>query len=249
MSSDAPGRWSDVSFDFTDRTVLITGGTNGIGRGFAEGFRQAGARVIVTGTRSADKYEGLAGLEHRQLLVQDADAVATLAAELDDVSVVVNNAGTVTREPSEFELAGFNATIAVNLTGAFQVCHAFKPHLSRSSGSLINIASMTSYFGSARVPAYSASKGAIVQLTKSLAIAWAPENIRVNAIAPGWIESNLTRPLMEDPSLSDPIVARTAMDRWGIPDDCAGAALFLASDAAGFITGVTLNVDGGYSIT
>jgi len=108
---------------------------------------------------------------------------------------------------------------------------------------------MTSYFGSARVPAYSASKGAIVQLTKSLAIAWADDNIRVNAIAPGWIESNLTRPLMQDPALSDPIVTRTPLGRSGAPDECAGAALFLASDAAGFITGTTLNVDGGYSIT
>ncbi len=249
MSRETPGRWSDVAFDFSDRTVLITGGTNGIGRGFAEGFRQAGARVVVTGTRPAEAYEGLDGLEHRQLLVPDADAVTALAAELEDVDVLINNAGTVNREPGEFEPEGFNATIAVNLTAPFQVCHAFKPHLSRSSGSVINIASMTSYFGSARVPAYSSSKGAIVQLTKSLAIAWANDDIRVNAIAPGWIESNLTRPLIETPELSDPIVARTAMGRWGVPDDCTGAALFLASDAAGFITGITLNVDGGYSIT
>jgi len=249
MSNKTAGRWPDVTFDFSGRTVLITGGTNGIGRGFAEGFRQAGARVIVTGTRPADAYEGLEGLEHHQLLVQDPDAVSNLAAELPEVDVVVNNAGTATRDPSEFELEGFNATIAVNLTGAFHVCHAFRPHLVRASGSLINIASMTSYFGSGRVPAYSASKGAIVQLTKSLAIAWADDNIRVNAIAPGWIESNLTRPLMQSPALSGPIVARTPLGRWGVPDECAGAALFLASDAASFITGTTLNVDGGYSIT
>ena len=249
MSSETPGLWSDVSFDFSDRTVLITGGTSGIGRGFAEGFRQAGARVLVTGTRSADTYEGLEGLEHRRLLVHDAEAVTALAGELDVVDVVINNAGTLTREPSELEPEGFNKTIAVNLTGAFQVCHAFKPHLSRSSGSIINIASMMSYFGSRQMPGYSASKGAIVQLTKSLAIAWAGDDIRVNAIAPGWIESNMTRSMVENPERSDPIVARTAMGRWGVPDDCTGAALFLASDAAAFITGATLNVDGGYSIS
>ena len=248
MSKDTPGLWSDVEFDFSGRTVLVTGGTNGIGRGFAEGFRQAGARVVVTGTRAADQYTDLDGLEHRELRVQEPGAVDALADELDEVDVVVNNAGTATREPSEFDPEGFDATIAVNLTGAYRVCHAFKPHLTRTHGSIINVASMTSYFGSPTVPAYSSSKGAIVQLTKSLAIAWAADHIRVNAIAPGWIESNLTRPLMDNPRRSDAIVSRTAMGRWGIPDDCAGAALFLASRAAGFITGVTLNVDGGYSV-
>lgn len=244
----ANGRWADVTFDFAGRTVLVTGGTNGIGRGLAEGFRQAGARVIVTGTQPRSAYEGLDGLEHRRLLVQDTGAVEALAAEVVELDVLVNNAGTATRQPSELEPAGFNQTIAVNLTAVFHVTHCFKPHLAASGGSVVNIASMTSYFGSPRIPAYSASKGAIVQLTKSLAIAWAGDNIRVNAIAPGWIESNLTRPLINDPVRNAAIVERTALGRWGQPDDCAAAVLFLASDGARFITGTTLNVDGGYSI-
>jgi NAD(P)-dependent dehydrogenase (short-subunit alcohol dehydrogenase family) len=237
-----------VSFDFGGRVVLVTGGTSGIGRGIAEGFRRSGAQVIITGTRAREDYEDdFAGLEQRRFRVEDPQGAAELAASIPRLDVLVNNAGTMHRDPSELEPAGFEATIAINLTGTFRVLHAFGPHLAASSGSVINIASVTAYFGSPRVPGYSASKGAIVQLTRSLAIAWAEAGVRVNAIAPGWIESNMTAGHVADPIRSRQILDRTPMGRWGAPADVAGPALFLASDAARFVTGAVLNVDGGYT--
>lgn len=244
------GAWQDVAFDFSGKTVLVTGGSNGIGRGFAEGFRNAGARTIITGTKVQTEYDDdFAGLEYHQLLLTDHAAILALAAEVTTLDVLVNNAGTSNAlGTGEDSPEGFEATIAVNLTGNYRVAHAFHDQLAASGGSIINLASMYSYFGSANVPGYSASKGGVVQMTKSLAVGWADDGIRVNAIAPGWVESNLTRTLMQTPAFSDPIVKRTALARWGYPEDCAGPALFLASSAASFITGVTLNVDGGYSI-
>lgn len=244
------GTWQDVEFDFKGKTVLVTGGSNGIGRGFAEAFLKAGARTIITGTKAADAYDdAFDGLEYRKLILTDNDAIIALATDIDRLDVLVNNAGTSNAAGNENEPEGFEATVAVNLTGNYRVAHAFHDHLKASGGSVINIASMYALFGSAMVPGYSASKGGVVQMTKSLAVGWASDGIRVNAIGPGWIESNLTRGLMATPALSDPIVNRTALGRWGYPHDCAGAALFLASSAASFITGVILNVDGGYSIT
>jgi NAD(P)-dependent dehydrogenase (short-subunit alcohol dehydrogenase family) len=240
--------FADVAFDFRGRTVLVTGGTSGIGRGIADAFHAAGATVVITGTRPrADYDDDFAGLEHRRLVVEEPGSTEVLAAELSQLDVLVNNAGTMHRDPSELEPAGFEATIAVNLLGAFRVLHAVHPHLAATQGSVINVASVTSYFGSPRVPGYSASKGAIVQLTKSLAIAWAPEGVRVNAVAPGWIETGMTRGHVADPERSRQILDRTPMGRWGVPADIAGPALFLASDAARFITGAVLNVDGGYT--
>lgn len=136
----------------------------------------------------------------------------------------------------------------VNLNGTMEICTACRPLLTDMRGCILNLASMLSFFGSGYVPAYSASKGGIVQLTKSLAIAWAADGIRVNAIAPGWIETEFTRPLREDPSRSREIVERTPLGRWGTPEDLTGAALFLCSPAARFITGIVLPVDGGYSV-
>lgn len=241
--------WADVTFDFHDKTVLVTGGSNGIGRGFADAFRLAGARTIITGTKPVGDYEDeFEGLEYRQLVLTDHDAILALAADFKELDVLVNNAGTSNAAGNEFEPEGFEATIAVNLTGNYRVAHAFHDQLKASGGNIINIASMYAIFGSANVPGYSASKGGVVQMTKSLAVGWAKDGIRVNAIGPGWIESNLTRPMMQVPALSDPIVNRTALGRWGYPEDCTGAALFLASSAAAFITGVILNVDGGYSV-
>jgi NAD(P)-dependent dehydrogenase (short-subunit alcohol dehydrogenase family) len=142
----------------------------------------------------------------------------------------------------------FAKVIDVNLTGTMRLCAACRTRLAASRGCVLNIASMLSFFGSAAVPAYSASKGGIAQLTKSLAIAWAPDGVRVNAIAPGWIETALTEPLYSDPQRRDEILRRTPLGRWGQPADVAGAAVFLCSPAAAFITGVILPVDGGYSI-
>jgi NAD(P)-dependent dehydrogenase (short-subunit alcohol dehydrogenase family) len=239
---------ADVSFDFTGRTVVVTGGTTGIGRAIAEGFRTAGADVVITGRRPQDAYDDeFTGLRHVQFDLVEPDGAATLAGHVGRCDVLVNNAGLMHRDPSELVPAGFEATVEANLNGTFRVCHALRP-LIPAGGSIINIASLTAVFGSPRVVAYSATKGAIVQLTRSLALAWAADGIRVNALAPGWIETDLTAGHVADPERSGQILDRTPLGRWGEPDDLAGPALFLASDAARFITGATLMVDGGYSV-
>jgi NAD(P)-dependent dehydrogenase (short-subunit alcohol dehydrogenase family) len=240
-----------ATFDFSGRHVLITGGSNGIGRGVAAAFVAAGAKVTITGTRPRDAYEDpFEGLDYHQLRMEESPAIERLAEEIDTLDVLLNNAGAAgSGDRSESSPDWFDATVAVNLLAVNRVAHAFHPHLTASGGSIVNVASMYSYFGSALTPGYSASKGAVVQLTKSLALAWARNGIRVNAIAPGWIRSNLTQAAFEDEQFTKrQIVGRTALRRWGEPEDCAGAVLFLCSDAARYITGVTLNVDGGYSI-
>src|SRR5262249_11909744 len=157
-------------------------------------------------------------------------------ARLGRLDVLVNAAGMILRGGLEFEPEGFRRVVDVNLTGTMRLCVACRPRLAERGGSVLNVASMLTFFGSGAAPAYSASKGGVGQLTKSLAIAWAPQGIRVNAIAPGWVQTALTRPLFEDPSRSEAIVARTPLGRWGRPEDVAGASLFLCSPAASFIT-------------
>ncbi|MCH5374880.1 MAG: SDR family oxidoreductase, partial [Planctomycetes bacterium] len=162
--------------------------------------------------------------------------------------VLVNAAGIIIRGHREFELPHFSRVIEVNLVGTMRTCMTCQEALEASCGCVLNIASMLSFFGSATAPAYSSSKGGIAQLTKSLAVAWAPRGVRVNAIAPGWIETELTAPLVADSETSRRLVQRTPMGRWGQPDDIGGAAVFLCSPWAKFITGVVLPVDGGYSV-
>ena len=171
------------------------------------------------------------------------DAVMKPLTRLD---ALVNCAGVILRGGAEFTIEGFQRTIDINLTGTMRMCIAAKPLLVQTQGAIINTASMLTFQGSPFVPGYAASKGGIGQLTKSLAAAWAAEGIRVNALAPGWIETELTRPLVEDAARSAPILARTPMGRWGKPDDIGGVAVFLASDAARFVTGAIIPVDGGY---
>jgi NAD(P)-dependent dehydrogenase (short-subunit alcohol dehydrogenase family) len=232
--------------------VVVTGGVSGIGRAIADAFAKGGCSVTVT-ARTADEVRAAApfaaGLEASSLDVAHNDQVTHFVTGLERVDVLVNAAGMILRDGQEFEPEKFGHVVDVNLTGAMRMCAAAKEKLFASRGCIINIASMLSFFGSGYAPAYSASKGGIVQLTRSLAIAWAKSGVRVNAVAPGWIETNLTAPLYNDSARREAIIARTPLGRWGQPADVAGAALFLASPAAAFITGAILPVDGGYSVT
>jgi NAD(P)-dependent dehydrogenase (short-subunit alcohol dehydrogenase family) len=240
---------SRVLFDFSGRTVVVTGGTSGIGRVLADAFRDAGADVVITGTRDRSDYDDdFDGLTLHRLDLAEPDDIRRFASSIDACDVLVNNAGALHRDPSELTADGFARTVEVNLTGTFRLCELLHPLLRRSGdGAVVNFASMLALFGSPRVPAYAATKGALISLTKSLAQAWAPDGIRVNVVAPGWIDTPLMDAHVRDPERNAGIVARTPLGRWGRPDDVVGPVLFLASDAACFITGALLTVDGGYS--
>ena len=237
-----------ASFDFNTRVVLVSGGSSGIGLAIANAFQEANADVWITGTRNgiSDYDDDLAGLTYRQLDMRDADAITALATELPSLAVLVNCAGNTIRNEAAYEPENFEKVIAINLNGTFRLSMATLPLLKAGPGNVINIASMTSYFGAPGSPGYGASKAGILELTQTLGVAWAPFGIRVNGIAPGWIETKLTKYWRED-ERDRQILERTPMGRWGRPEDLGGAALFLASDAANFITGITLPVDGGYT--
>jgi 3-oxoacyl-[acyl-carrier protein] reductase len=237
-----------AKFDFSGASVLVTGGSNGIGNAIATAFRDAGASVTITGTRAdASAYEtDLKGLAYRQLDMKDAAAVTALAASLTKLDVLVNCAGQA-RPGQERDADVFAETLAVNLTNAFRLCAAVRPLLKASRGSIVHIASMSSYYAFPAAPGYGASKAGVLQLVKSLAEGWARDGIRVNAIAPGWVETNMTAEVQGNEAMMQRIIAHTPQRRWGKPAEMAGAVLFLCSENAGFITGVTLPVDGGYS--
>lgn len=232
------------------KVALITGGARGIGFGVAEALLQSGYHVVVTGL----SYDEVAAVPARdkllayQLDVTDDQAVADVIAKQPRLDALINCAGMILRGGAEYEIASFQKVMDVNLTGTMRMCLAAREKLGASGhGVIINTASMLSFFGGPLTPAYAASKGAIVQLTKSLAVAWADEGIRVNAIAPGWIETDLTRGAREDAARSQAILARTPMKRWGIPADIGGVVAHLCSDEARFITGAVIPIDGGYS--
>ena len=234
---------SNTSPDFLK--ALISGGTSGIGLALARGFAVAGYDVVAVGLGVLPR--NTTGIRFASLDVTDGLAVASFVSKMAELDVVVNAAGIIRRE-NEFDPDIFAQVIDINLNGTMRICTAARTALAKRSGSIINIASMLSYFGGGNVPAYSSSKGGIAQLTKSLAIAYAPDTIRVNALAPGWIATPLTKGLRDDPVRNNGILARTPLRRWGDPEDLVEPALFLAGAGAGFITGTILNVDGGYAI-
>lgn len=234
--------------DFSDKRVLVTGGSRGIGNGIARAFRDAGAAVTITGTRAAEDYEAdISGMAYAQADLGDDEAIHRLARSAGQLDVLVNNAGMVVYKRREYEAATFRKVMDVNLTATMVLSDLLKPGLSATGGSIVNIASLTSFFASAGNPAYGASKAGVVQLTKTLAVAWAKDGVRVNAIAPGWIATGMTEVSQSRKAVNDAILARTPMGRWGAPEDIAGVALFLASPLAAYTTGETINVDGGFS--
>jgi len=234
--------------EFAGRSVLVVGASRaGIGAAIARAFQDAGADVAITGAEAAPAPDDQGRFAYTRLDVTDAAAVDALAAATPRLDVLVNCAA-ITARGEEMAAEVFARVVDVNLHGTFRTALAFHPHLKAAGGSLINLASMYAQFGSPRNPAYGASKAAVVQLTKSLAIAWAADGIRVNAVAPGFIVTEQSARSRTDPAHVAAVALRTPMGRWGQPGDIAGPVLFLASPAAGFMTGVCLAIDGGYSI-
>ena len=231
------------------RKAIITGGARGIGWGIASAMLEAGYAVTVTGLtqKEVDAVPVRERLEAIQLdVTSDAQAKAVLS-RFDSLDVLVNCAGIIMRG-AEYDIETFKKVVDVNLTGTMRMCVAARPLLAKAkNAAIINTASMLSFFGGPLVPAYAASKGGIVQLTKSLAVAWASEGIRVNAIAPGWITTKLTHGIASDEARSAAILARTPLKRWGEPADIGGSVVYLCSEAACFVTGTVLPIDGGYA--
>ncbi|SKA36996.1 2-deoxy-D-gluconate 3-dehydrogenase [Enhydrobacter aerosaccus] len=249
-------------FDLSGRVAIVTGGNGGIGLGMAKGMARAGATIVVAGRDSA---KNAASVEELKALGAKATAIsvdvlkedscrALIAKALEAhgrIDILVNNAGmSIRKQPEDYTLAEWHTVLDSNLTSAFLCCHAVYPAMKKGGGGkIINIGSMMSIFGAPFATAYAASKGGMVQMTKAIATAWAKDNIQVNAILPGWIDTALTRRAREQVAhLHESVLKRTPAGRWGVPDDFAGIAVFLAASASDFITGAAITVDGGYSV-
>ncbi len=248
-------------FDLSGRVAIVTGGNGGLGLGMARGLARAGAAIAVA-ARDASKgqkaVEELSASGRRcrfyPLQVSAKSSCATMVerviGDFGRCDILINNAGmNIRKRPEEISADEWREVLDVNLGGALFCAQAVYPHMKAAGrGKIVNIGSMYSIFGAPYVPAYAASKGALVQLTRSLACAWAADNIQVNAILPGWLDTDLTRRAREQiDGLHETVLARTPAGRWGEPDDLAGAAVFFSSAASDFVTGASLAVDGGYS--
>jgi 2-deoxy-D-gluconate 3-dehydrogenase len=249
-------------FDLKGRVALVTGGNGGIGLGMAEGLADAGCDVVVAARNAGKSKEAAAALAKRGVrtavigvdVADEASARAMVEAtvtRMGRLDILVNNAGiNIRKRPEAYTAKEWREVLAINLDGAFYCSHAAHPAMKKAGGGkIINIGSMMSIFGAAFATPYAASKGGIVQMTKALATAWAQDNIQVNAVLPGWIETELTRNARKQvEGLHDNVLRRTPAGRWGEPSDFRGIAAFLASPASDFVTGAAIPVDGGFSV-
>ena len=250
------------SFNLSGRVAVVTGGNGGIGLAMAEGLASAGADIVIAARDSKKGAKALTilqGFAVRSMFIQVdvrdpssiSDLVESVVRELGGLHILVNNAGTNDRkQPEEYALEEWQTIIDTNLTSAFVASQKVYPHMSRAGGGkIINIGSMMSIFGASFTVPYASSKGGIVQMTKGMACAWAKDNVQVNAVLPGWIDTTLTREARQQvEGLHDRVEARTPAGRWGVPGDLSGIGVFLASSASDFVTGTAIPVDGGYSV-
>jgi 2-deoxy-D-gluconate 3-dehydrogenase len=249
-------------FDLSGKVAIVTGGNGGIGLGIAEGLAEAGANVAIVGRNTEKSQAAAATLAEKtgvETLVVTADVsraedvdrvVSEVVARFGRIDILFNNAGiNIRKPPQDLSLDEWNRVMDINLTSAFLLSKAVYPAMKRvGGGKIVNIGSMTSIFGAGFAPAYATTKGGIVQLTKSLALAWATDNIEVNAILPGWFKTELTDKAREEvPGLYDRVQSRIPKGRWAQPQDMAGTAVWLASPASDYVTGIAIPVDGGYA--
>lgn len=250
-------------FSLKDKVAIVTGGNGGIGKAIARGLAGMGANIVIAARNEAKTKEAVTEIHEEfgtqvigvRVDLRQEEQIRALAAKAREtfgrIDILVNNAGTNIRKlPQDYTAAEWDEVLDTNLRGAFLCSQAVYPAMKAAGGGkVINIGSMTSIFGGAKLAPYGTSKGGIVQMTRSLAVAWAPDNIQVNAILPGWIDTELTRKARKELlGLEERVISRTPVGRWGEPGELIGPAIFLASHAADFLTGVALPVDGGYSI-